>query len=312
MTSTLTTAEPASSSSIASTSNAPRHSSGARTALAIGAGVSALAFVVAVVGLASDPTLIAGSPAWMKPAKFAFSITVYLLTLRWIVSFVSGHRRLLTVIASAIAGALIVEIALVDLQVLRGTASHFNEATDLDALVFYAMGGIVTIVLVATIGAGVLALRTRGLDAGLAAGLRWGIGVCVLGMLATVTMILNKGWSDSGGHTVGAADGGPGMMITGWSLLHGDLRIGHFVGLHALQVLPLVAWALARFTNLDEQSRARLVHIVGGTYATAVILLTWQAMRGQSLLQPDAVTLVTSAVLAVAAGTAATIVLLRR
>lgn len=305
MTSILTT-----SASTAPTS-VHRHSSSARAVLAIGAGVSALAFVVGVVGLAVDQTLISGSPAWMKPTKFAFSITVYLLTLRWILAFVPRHQRLLTVIASAIAGALTAEIALVDLQVLRRTASHFNEATDFDALVYYAMGGIVTIVLIATIGAGILALKARGLDAGLAAGLRWGIGVCVLGMLAAVTMILNRGWSDSGGHTVGAVDGGPGMLITGWSMLHGDLRIGHFVGLHALQVLPLLAWALARFTSLDAESRARLVHILGGTAAATVVLLTWQAMRGQSILLPDAVTLVTAAMLVVAAVAASAFVVLR-
>ena len=170
---------------------------------------------------------------------------------------------------------------------LRGTTSHYNEATDFDAAVFYAMGGIVTIVLIATIAAGVLALRQRGLDAGLAAGLRWGIAVCVLGMLAAVTMIFNKGWNDSGGHTVGAADGGPGMPITGWSLEHGDLRIGHFVGLHALQLLPLLAWGLLRFTQLDARTRARLLNIAGATYTAVVVLLVWQAFRGQSLLQPD-------------------------
>jgi hypothetical protein len=298
-----------------STLTPDRRSSSARTArfaLAIGAGVSALAFVIGIVGLAVDQTLISGLPAWMKPTKFAFSITVYLLALRWMVSFVQVHQRLLTVIACAIAGALVVEIALVDLQVLRRTTSHFNEATELDALVFYAMGGVVAIVLIATIIAGILALRARELDPGLAAGIRWGIWVCILGMLAAVTMIFNRGWSDSGGHTVGAPDDGTGMLITGWSMLHGDLRIGHFVGLHALQVLPLLAWALARFTNLNARSRARLGHILGGTAAATVILLTWQALRGQSILLPDATTLVTSAVLAVAAATASTFVILRR
>lgn len=292
-----------------STNTSDRHSSGARTALAIGAGVSAIALVIALVGLIADQTLISGSPAWMKPAKFAFSITVYLLTLRWILSFVPGHRRLQTVLASGIVVALIAEIALVDLQVLRGTTSHFNEATDFDALVFYAMGGIVSLVLIATIAAAILALRARGFDAGMAAGLRWGMGACILGMLAAITMIANRGWSDSGGHTVGAPDGGPGMAITGWSLLNGDLRIGHFVGLHALQVLPLLAWALERFTRLDAPARARLSHVAGATYATTVVLLTWQALRGQSILRPDSETLLAAATLAVAAAIATAIVL---
>jgi hypothetical protein len=278
-----------------------------RAVLAVGASVSAVAFAIAVVGLAVDPTLITGAPAWMKPAKFAFSIAVFLLTLRWILSYVRGHDRLLAVLSTVITVALVAEIALVELQVLRGTTSHYNEATDFDAAVFYAMGGIVSLVVIATIAAGVLALRRRGLDPGLAAGLRWGIGISVLGMLAALTMIFNKGWNDSGGHTVGAADGGPGMPITGWSLEHGDLRIGHFVGLHALQLLPLLAWALLRWTRLDATTRARLLSVAGGTYTAVVLLVVWQALRGQSLVRPDGATLavaVALAGLAVAAGVA--------
>ena len=285
--------------------------SGARTVLAIGAGLSVVALGVAVAGLILDPTQITGAPAWMKPAKFCFSIAIYLLTMRWILSFVRGHARLLLVLSVGIVVGLIAEIALVELQVVRGTTSHYNEATDFDAGVFYAMGGIVTVVLIATVAAGVLALRQRGIDSGLAVGLRWGIAVCVLGMLAAVTMIFNKGWNDSGGHTVGAVDGGPGMPITDWSLEHGDLRIGHFVGLHALQLLPLLAWGLLQFTGWDARTRSRLLNIAGVTYTAVVVLLVWQALRGQSLLQPDAVTVGAVAIVAGVAVSAAALVVRR-
>ena len=281
----------------------------ARAVLAVGAGLSAVAFAIAVVGLIVDPTELTGAPAWMKPAKFAFSIAVFLLTLRWILSYVRGHDRLLAVLSTVITLALVAEIALVEMQVLRGTTSHYNEATDFDAAVFYAMGGIVSLVVIATIAAGVLALRQRGLDPGLAAGLRWGIGISVLGMLSALTMIFNKGWNDSGGHTVGAPDGGPGIPITGWSLEHGDLRIGHFVGLHALQLLPLLAWALLRWTHLDPTTRSHLLAVAGATYTAVVLLVIWQATRGQSVVRPDGATLAVAAALAGLAAVAAVAVL---
>ena len=36
---------------------------------------------VSVIGLLVDPRVITGAPAWLKPAKFAISTAIYMLTL---------------------------------------------------------------------------------------------------------------------------------------------------------------------------------------------------------------------------------------
>lgn len=86
--------------------------------------------------------------------------------------------------------------------------------------------------------------------------------------------------------------GGPGVPVTGWSTVGGDLRAPHFFGLHALQALPLVGFLITRFGPgwLRANHRLALVWTAGLAYLGFVLLLTWQALRGQSVVSPDTVT----------------------
>jgi hypothetical protein len=86
----------------------------------------------------------------------------------------------------------------------------------------------------------------------------------------------------------------------------GDLRIGHFLGLHAMQVLPLLGFALTRpwaARRWTLRQRAQLVWLGGAAYLGMLATATWQALRGQSIVAPDGLTLTVAAV-----GTAACLV----
>lgn len=282
----------------------PAHRRLLTAAVAVGAG----ALAVAAIGLLVDPRTIEGAPAWLKPAKFGVSVLLYLVTIRWMLGVVTGRRRLLAVVATVLLVALSAELVAIDVQVLRGTTSHFNESTVFDTVVYLGMGGLISTVLVGTAIAAVLVLRTRGVDRTIAAGMRWGLLASLAGMAEAVLMTVNSRWHDAGGHTVGGVDGGPGLPLTGWSTLHGDLRIGHFLGLHALQVLPVLAFLLVRLP-LAERVRTRLLAVAGSGYAGLLVLTTWQALRGQALLSPDALTLAAAAALVLAVALAAALVL---
>jgi hypothetical protein len=106
-----------------------------------------------------------------------------------------------------------------------------------------------------------------------------------------------------GGHGIGDPDG-HGMPITNWSTTGGDLRVPHLVGLHAIQVLLLVAGILrvlatGRGWLRDERVRARLVGVAGLGYTGVFAVLSWQAWRGQSVIHPDRQTLLAFAAVAV-------------
>lgn len=255
-----------------------------------------------LVGLAADPTVITGAPAWLKPAKFAISIALYNLTLLWVLGQLRGHRRAVHMLGTVVSVSLVLEMALIATQAVRGTTSHFNLDTAFDTAVYSVMGLAIVAVFLATMVVAVLVLRQRTGDAALGAGLRLGLVGALLGMLAGVAMTTVNGSASSpaGAHTVGAVDGGAGLPIVGWSTIAGDYRVSHFIGLHALQALPLLVWALRRLTSLTAAQQFRLVLTAGTAWLGLTVLLGWQAARGQSVVAPDLATLAAFAVLAVA------------
>jgi len=262
---------------------------------------------VALVGLVADPRVITGAPAWLKPMKFAVSIAVYCFTVLWLLTFVRGRPRLVRGIGWVTAVGLAVEMALIVAQVVRGTTSHFNVGTAFDAAIWSAMGAIVVSVWVAGMLLAVLLVRQRLADPALAWSLRLGLVVAVVGMAVAFLMTSPTpeqlaaagGPRVAGAHSVGVADGGPGLPVTGWSTVAGDLRVAHFVGLHGLQVLPAVGYLLTVLPGrrLGGRHRVALVWTVGLAYLGLVLLLAWQALRGQSVIAPDAITLAALAAL---------------
>ncbi|MET8089759.1 hypothetical protein [Micromonospora sp. NPDC005220] len=281
--------------------------------------VSAMAVLAAVaaVGILVDPRVLTGAPIWLKPFKFAVSFVLYGTTLAWMLSLLPRRSRATEWAVTIIVAMSVIEMMVIVGQVVRGQTSHFNASTSLNAALFAAMGAAIMVLFFAHLVIGIVVLIQRIPDRVAATAVGWGLGLSLLGMLAAVPMALpmqDPGIEGIGGaHSVGVLDGGPGLPIVGWSTTGGDLRIGHFVGLHALQALPILAILLSRFgTRLDERTRARLLVVAGAAYGVLTVLLTWQALRGQPLLRPDATTLVAVAALVVATATATGLVLARR
>ncbi|GGR97311.1 hypothetical protein GCM10010169_47360 [Micromonospora fulviviridis] len=273
--------------------------------------------VVAAVGVLADPRVLTGVPIWLKPLKFAISFVLYGITLAWMVTLLPRRSRVAEWAATVIVAMSVVEMAVIVIQVLRGTTSHYNGTTPLNGALFSAMGAAIMVLFVAQLVIGIVALLRPTADRVAGHAVRLGLGLSLLGMLVAIPMVTRTpdGAAEgiSGAHSVGVADGGPGLPLVGWSTTGGDLRIGHFVGLHALQALPLLAMLLNRFlgTRLDERTRVRLLLVAGAAYGAATLLLTWQALRGQPLLRPDALTLAVAAALVAATATAAGGVLAR-
>ncbi|MFG1830439.1 hypothetical protein [Micromonospora chersina] len=273
--------------------------------------------VVAAVGVLADPRVLTGVPIWLKPLKFAISFVLYGTTLAWMLTLLPRRSRVAEWAATVIVAMSVVEMAVIVTQVLRGTTSHYNGTTPLNGALFSAMGAAIMVLFLAQLVIGIVALLRPTADRVAGHAGRLGLGLSLLGMLVAIPMVTRTPDSApegiSGAHSVGVADGGPGLPLVGWSTTGGDLRIGHFVGLHALQALPLLAMLLNRFLGdrLDERTRARLLLVAGAAYGAATLLLTWQALRGQPLLRPDGLTVAVAVALVAATAAAAGAVLAR-
>jgi hypothetical protein len=259
-----------------------------------------------------DDRVLVAAPIWFKPFKFAVSIVIYAVTWAWLYAYLP-RNRFVRWSAAITAAMLAIEYLIIVGQVVRGRQSHFNVATALDAALWATMATSIVVLWIANLVVVIFLVRRQIGGPSLTWAVRAGAVISLFGAGVAFTMTrptaaqrasLGDGTFGGliGGHSVGVADGGPIMPVTGWSTTGGDLRIAHFVGLHALQGLPLVAVLLAllaaRVALLRAEAvRTRLVVVASAGYAGLTFLTLWQALRGQPLTSPDGLTLVVAGVL---------------
>jgi hypothetical protein len=232
--------------------------------------------LLALVLLAFDQRYITGALAWIKPLKFSLSIVLYVWTLAWLLaSLPAASQGAVRTIGWGVALSMLVEQAVIFTQAARGTTSHYNATSALDTALFGLMGLFILANTVLTVWALYLVWHYQPQGA---AGYVWGVRLGLLVFLAG--SVLGGIMISRMQHTIGAPDGGPGLPGLGWSTRAGDVRIAHFLGMHALQVLPLLGWALSQWV---PRQAVAFTWVGAALYAAAVAGLLAQALAGQPL-----------------------------
>lgn len=250
----------------------------------------ALARFGAVMVAAAIPTLLLASiddrqllgvNVWEKPARFFASIGVYALTLAWAFAFLSPQQRsgrAARYIVAVTVGAGALEQAIITVRAALGQQSHFNVGTPADAAWFSLMGvGAVLLVSTAAV-TGVMVWRSGMLTGARRVG--WSTGLSVAGLFGGTT-----GWlmASNGSHRVGEATGETGgLPFLGWSTSVGDLRIAHFLALHAMFVLPVAGWVAHRRWG-DRPTATRVTWAAAILWVGAVVAVFANAMMGNAL-----------------------------
>jgi hypothetical protein len=235
----------------------------------------ALFLVLAVVSL-FDSTQISGVDRWVKPIKFSISPAIYLWTLGFYLFFIRGRERAKKIIGGGVIFLMAAETALIVMQTCRGVASHFNVSSGFDGMVFSAMGILILINTFLMIYLLVLAFRAEiDLPASIAWGMRFGLIMFLLsGVVGGVMSALLR-------HSVRVEDGGAGLPLLNWSTSGGDLRVAHFIGMHALQAVPLFAYTLEKYRF---GSAALGTRIFAALYFALFAFVFAQALSGRPFL----------------------------
>lgn len=233
-------------------------------------------FVLLLPASFFDPFEILGISRWIKPMKFALSISIFLITMAWLLSLLERSRRVVVVISSVIAVTMATEMALITMQSFRGVTSHFNNDSSFDAGVFTVMGVAILINTAAVICTWLLFIYGRtSIEGARLSAVRLGLFIFLVASLVGGLMVRQ------GSHSVGLHDGGPGLPFVNWSTGAGDLRVAHFAGMHGLQALPILGWILHR---RGTQNARRWVQVTALVFLSITVLLTIQALGGRPVL----------------------------
>ncbi|MEY4989879.1 MAG: hypothetical protein RIS08_105 [Actinomycetota bacterium] len=247
-----------------------------------------------------DERTLGGVPVWEKPIKFFISSAIFGITYSWLSSFIEKGSRWVRIAGSVIALSLAIELVLITAVAGFGETSHFNVSSPLAITIWSLMATFISLVLIATLFLSFLIIRDRSQVAGVRLGLGLGsfntavgMGLAFLMTSPTANQLANF-QGIAGAHSVGTSDGGPGLPFLGWSTVAGDLRVGHFFGLHSIQV----AIALLVLAFLLPVALRLPALIVGNfTYLGFVGIVTWQALRAEPFSSPSNLTITSLVIL---------------
>jgi hypothetical protein len=226
--------------------------------------------ITCFVGTYSDDLKLLGVSRWLKPMKFYLSVGIMIWTLGWLMHYLENRKKVRR-FSWMIVVTMFFENGLILMQAIRNTTSHFNNKTPFDSIVFSIMGVLILVFTVVCIRICIAFFAQKQFNIPIAYlwGIRLGLLFFIIFSLEGFIMVSMLK------HTVGAADGSPGLPLLNWSRQYGDLRIAHFLGIHSLQVLPIIG-----FYFLETK---RQLMITAAVYFVLTIFVFTQALKGVPL-----------------------------
>ncbi|MEM6506458.1 MAG: hypothetical protein AAF711_13535 [Planctomycetota bacterium] len=230
---------------------------------------------------ATDSRVLDGANVWFKPIKFQLSLGIFLLTLAAIAAAASGAfirspiGRITVWTAIATSGF---EIVWITYRAATAERSHYADNSSFETLMYSLMGVAAVVLAMTPVALAIAAFRNTSQDA--------------IPRIVSLGMLLGSLVAFFGGAFVGgmmseqpshypidAEDRSSRLPFIGWSLTRDDLRIAHFVGLHALQGLIAVGLLLVR---VPYNKAAYIQYFAATVWLALIVALVVLAGFGRS------------------------------
>lgn len=240
----------------------------ARNALMFYFGLCCLIFATICLLLTKlTDTQVNNTNAWYKPFKFAFSTFLYAWTMAWYCYYLPNFNIFL--FDWSIIILLGFEIVYIAIQAGKGQLSHFNLSTPIHTLLYSLMAIAASAATIYTAYVGILFFIHPLVV--LPAYYLWSIrlGIFIFVIFSFEGFVMGSRLK----HTVGGEDGSPGIPILGWSKQFGDPRIAHFIGMHALQILPILSYYIFQNT--------KITFLMSFFYFVLALMTLIQALKGR-------------------------------
>jgi hypothetical protein len=218
-----------------------------------------------------------GVNPWIKPMKFSLSFSTFATTMSLLLMALQIPQWQLKLARRVIAASVVLEIFSLGAQAWR-SAHPIAGHPFLDSSLAQMTNSMVMVNTAIVCWMLVLFCANRvyaGLvDRPMVSAIRYSVVIFLAGNAIGGYMLAR------GSHTVGTSDGGPGLPFVNWSTIAGDLRIAHFIAIHAIQIIPLFAYILSQMAPIPAVRQRRiaiaalaivLAVAVGGTFVQAAM-----------------------------------------
>lgn len=218
-------------------------------------------------------TQVFGVNAWYKPFKFAFSTLTFVWAMAWYCYYLPNFNfQFFNWTMIILLGFEIIYIAI---QAGRGQLSHYNMSSSFYATMYSLMAIAATLVTIYTTYVGYLFFKHT--FPTLPNYYVWAIRLAII--LFVIFSFEGFVMGSRLNHSVGALNDNSNWFILGWSKTVGDLRVSHFIGMHALQIIPIFSFYFLKSTKWTI--------ILSMVYGFLALLTLIQAIKGKPLIKQN-------------------------